>query len=476
MNIIQKEPLLKDLGEFGESIQKDCYIIGGYVRDYLLGRPSKDIDILVIGDGIQFATEYAKRQKKEKSLVIYKNFGTAMIRMGNVEIEFVGARKESYEENSRKPFVEKGTLLEDQSRRDFTINALAIKLFSLAEEAPEIIDAFGGLNDLSKKIIRTPLEPDKTFSDDPLRMMRAVRFACQLQFTLDHPTKVSIYKNRERISIISRERIRDEFCKIILSPKPSLGFILLDELGLLSIIFPEFIRLKGVENVGGRSHKDNFYHTLEVLDNVSDKTNDLWIRWSAILHDIAKPQTKRFDPQVGWTFHGHEDKGSRMVSKIFRNFSLPLGENLKMVEKLVLLHLRPIVLAKESVTDSAVRRLLFEAGADIDALMILCNADITTKNEYKAKKYRENFELVKLKLVEVEANDKLKNWQPPISGTDIMEMFNIKEGREVGILKNAIREAILDGIIPNKREDALSFTITKGKELGLKTIWDKMGI
>jgi poly(A) polymerase len=465
IDIFSKDPILNDIGKFGQNFGMDCYVIGGYVRDHLLGRASKDIDILVIGDGIVFATEYAKTHHRQKSVAVYKNYGTASLTIDTRSVEFVGARKESYQENSRKPFVDKGTLIDDQSRRDFTINALA---FKLNEWTGELVDPFNGVQDLTQKTIRTPLDPDKTFSDDPLRMMRAVRFACQLNFEINPETRHSIYKNRERIKIISAERIRDELQKIILSEKPSLGFILLDELGLLTLIFPEFMKLKGVETIRGKSHKDNFYHTLEVLDNVSEYTQDVWIRWAAILHDIAKPQTKRFDPIVGWTFHGHEDKGSRMVAKIFRNFALPMNEPLKRVEKLVLLHLRPIVLAKESVTDSAVRRLLFEAGEDIDALMTLCHADITTKNEYKARKYRDNFNLVRQKLIEVEASDQIKNWQPPISGNDIMELFSIGEGKEVGLIKNAIREAILDGVIPNKKEEALAFTLLKGKELGLK--------
>ncbi len=465
MEILEKEPLLGDIAKIGKKLSTDCYVIGGYVRDHLLGRPSKDIDILVIGDGVHFAEEYAKTLGRNHAVSVFKTFGTAMVKNGDKEIEFVGARKESYTETSRKPTIQSGTLEEDQARRDFTINALAVHLGGLKGE---IIDPFGGLKDLENKIIRTPLDPEKTFSDDPLRMMRAIRFACQLSFTIAPETKASLHQNRERIKIISSERIRDELNKIILSPKPSIGFLLLDEVGLLNLIFPDFVKLKGVETIQGKSHKDNFYHTLEVLDNVSRTTNDLWIRWAAILHDIAKPITKRFDPIQGWTFHGHEDKGSRMVSRIFRQFSLPLGDNLKMVEKLVLLHLRPIVLAKESVTDSAVRRLLFEAGKDIDALMLLCHADVTTKNEFKARKYRDNFNLVKQKLIEVEAQDQLKNWQPPISGIDIMKIFGINEGREVGIIKNSIREAILDGIIPNKREDALRFTLELGKELGLQ--------
>jgi len=465
MNILQKEPLFNEIAKTGIKLGLDCYVIGGYVRDFLLHRPSKDIDILVVGDGIHFARDYAKSIGKPGQVSVFKTFGTAMVKVEDTEIEFVGARKESYTEHSRKPAVSQGTLEDDQSRRDFTINALAV---NLNDPEAKILDPFQGIKDLERKIIRTPLDPEKTFSDDPLRMMRAIRFACQLSFSLDPNTQASIGRNKDRIKIISTERIRDELNKIILSAKPSIGFNLLDDTGLLSLIFPEFVKLKGVDTIQGKSHKDNFYHTLEVLDNVSRMSPDLWIRWAALLHDIAKPQTKRFDPVIGWTFHGHEDKGARMVPKIFRNLALPLGENLKMVEKLVLLHLRPIVLAKDSITDSAVRRLLFEAGPDIDALMILCHADVTTKNEFKAKKYRDNFELVKQKLIDVEASDQLKNWQPPVTGNDIMRIFGIPEGKEVGIIKNSIREAILDGLIPNKREEALNFTLKKGLELGLK--------
>ncbi len=442
------------------------YVIGGFVRDLLLNRPSKDIDIVVIGNGILFAESVAKTLKVK--LAVFKNFGTAMLRYKDVEVEFVGARKESYRSDSRKPIVENGTLEDDQKRRDFTINALAIALHPV--QFGELIDPFDGLNDLEQKLIRTPLDPVETFSDDPLRMLRAIRFASQLNFRIDDIALDAIKCNTERIAIISQERITEELNKIILSHKPSIGFNYLFDTGLLKKIFPLMAALYGVDYIDGKGHKDNFYHTLQVLDNIATTTDDLWLRWAAILHDIAKPATKRFEPGHGWTFHGHEDKGARMVPKIFAELKLPLNEKMKFVQKMVLLHLRPIVLAQNVVTDSAVRRLLFEANDDIEELMLLCKADITTKNEYKVKKYRNNFELVQQKLKDVEQRDSIRNWQPPVTGQDIMHIFGIKEGREVGIIKNQIREAILEGEIPNSRDAAIDYTIRKGAEIGLKVV------
>lgn len=446
--------------------QVQAYAIGGFVRDIFLNRPSKDIDIVVVGNGIDFAEAVA--QKLCVKLAVFKSFGTAMLKYQDVEVEFVGARKESYRAQSRKPIVENGTLEDDQQRRDFTINALAINLSP--NHFGELIDPFGGIADLEHKLIRTPLNPEETFSDDPLRMMRAIRFAAQLNFTIDEVVVQAIKLNKERIQIVSQERITDELNKMILSPLPSIGFNYLMDTGLLKIIFPQMANLYGVEYVNGRGHKDNFYHTLQVLDNISATTNDLWLRWSAILHDIAKPATKRFEMGHGWTFHGHEDRGARMVPKLFGQLKLPLNDRMKFVQKLVQLHMRPIVLTQDIVTDSAVRRLLFEAGNDIESLMLLCKADITTKNEYKVKKYRQNFELVQQKLKDVEERDQLRNWQPPVTGNDIMELFGLKEGREIGIIKSQIREAILEGDIPNTYEAALAFTIAKGNEIGLKVV------
>jgi poly(A) polymerase len=439
-------------------------VIGGFVRDIFLNRSSKDVDIVVLGNGPDFASAVAKELNVQVN--IFKSFGTAMLKYQDLEVEFVGARKESYRIDSRKPIVEDGSLEDDQKRRDFTVNAMALNLSK--DKFGELVDPFNGVEHLQNKILITPLNPEETFSDDPLRMMRAIRFASQLDFKISDDAINAIKKNKNRIQIVSKERITDELNKIIASPIPSIGFNYLFDTGLLKEVFPQMCDLYGVDIINGKGHKDNFYHTLEVLDNICQTTDDLWLRWAAILHDIAKPATKRFEKNHGWTFHGHEDKGARMVPKIFAQLKLPLNEKMKFVQKLVLLHLRPIVLAQEIVTDSAVRRLLFEAGEDIDALMQLCHADVTTKNDYKKKKYRSNFELVKQKIKDVEERDQLRNWQPPISGEDIMNAFNLKAGREIGVIKNQIREAILEGEIKNDRKEAIDLMINLGKNLNLE--------
>ena len=459
--------LLNIIAAAAKHLQAETYLIGGFVRDKIIGRETKDADIVCIGDGIALATEVASRLNPVPQVNYFKNFGTAQIKIDDsFDIEFVGARKESYRSESRKPQVEAGNMKDDQDRRDFTINALAISLNE--KDFGKLIDPFDGLKDLENKIIKTPLAPAQTFSDDPLRMMRAIRFATQLNFVIEENTFQGIIDCADRIKIISQERITDELNKIILAKTPSIGFDLLYKSGLLQIIFPLMVDLVGAENKDGHGHKDNFYHTLQVLDNISQNTNDLWLRWAAILHDIAKPATKKFEEGHGWTFHGHEVIGGRMVPKIFTKLKLPLHENMRRVKKLVELHLRPISLTKENITDSAIRRLLFDAGEDFDSLMMLCNADITSKNKQKVKRYLENFEMVRLRCKEVEEKDHLRNWQPPITGEIIMETFGLSPSKPVGIIKDALKDAMLDGIIPNTYEAAFELMLQKGKELGLK--------
>ncbi len=456
------------VGEAADALDRECYVVGGYVRDLLLGRPSKDIDFVTVGSGIEVAQGVA-RKLKGSHLSVFRNFGTAQVKNRSHELEFVGARKESYNRNSRKPIVEDGTLHDDISRRDFTVNAMALCVNE--GRFGELVDLYGGMADLQSKLLRTPLDPDVTFSDDPLRMMRAIRFATQLGFDIVPETFEAIRRNASRITIISRERVMDELMKIMKAPRPSVGWVLLLKSGLLKLIFPELQALRGVETVRGVGHKDNFYHTMAVLDNVAERSDNVWLRWGALLHDIAKPVTKRWDDALGWTFHGHNAVGAKMVPRLFRKMKFPLNDKMKYVQKLVDLHMRPIALVEDVVTDSAVRRLLFDAGDDIDDLMLLCSADITSKNRDKVERFRANYELVKQKMVELEERDRIRNFQPPVDGVEIMRTFNLGECREVGVIKERIKNAILDGEIPNEHEPARELMIKfAAEELGLHPV------
>ncbi|MBP8904327.1 MAG: HD domain-containing protein [Paludibacteraceae bacterium] len=460
-----QDKIFKLISETADEMGLEAYVIGGFVRDIFLHRPSKDIDIVVIGSGIELAERIAEKLGKKAKFSIFKTYGTAQLKTREWEVEFVGARKESYSHDSRNPVVEDGTLEDDQNRRDFTINALALCLNK--DRFGELVDPFNGLEDLKNFVIRTPLNPDITFSDDPLRMMRGIRFASQLRFFLEERTFDAIARNKNRIEIITKERIADELNKIILSPKPSVGFILLEKTGLLQLIFPELLALKGAETKDGVGHKDNFYHTLAVLDELAATTDNLWLRWSALLHDIGKPRTKKFDPKLGWTFHNHNYIGEKMIPEIFRKMKLPTNEKMKYVQKMVGLHMRPIVLSEDEVSDSAVRRLLFEAGNDIEDLMLLCNADITSKNPEKVRRFRQNFQLVSQKLKDIEEKDRVRNFQPPIDGKEIMETFNLPASNIVGDIKIKIKDAILDGIIPNEYEAAKEYMLKIGTEMGI---------
>lgn len=458
--------IFKTISLAADALGLETYVIGGFVRDHMLDRgDAKDIDIVAIGSGIELARKVAQLLPSKPQVQVFKTYGTAMLKAGDIEVEFVGARKESYTQDSRNPVVENGNLTDDQNRRDFTINAMAICLND--DRYGELIDPFNGVSDLERGIIRTPQDPDITYSDDPLRMMRAIRFATQLDFVIERESLEAISRNAKRIEIITKERIVVELNKILLSPLPSKGFLLLEKTGLLPYMLPELVALKGIDEVEGQKHKDNFYHTLEVVDNISANTQDLWLRWAALLHDIGKAPTKRFSKKVGWTFHGHEFVGSKMVFKLFKRLKMPLNDKMKFVQKMVLMSSRPIVISEDHVTDSAVRRLIFDAGDYIEDLMTLCEADITTKNPKRFKKYHSNFQVVREKMKEVEERDHVRNFQPPVSGEEIISTFNLKPSREIGILKEAIKEAILEGIIPNEHEAARAFMLEKGKEMGL---------